>query len=149
MPIPWIIVAALICLGFFFGRQRELAHLHQIQLRESDLGYFPATTGLMLPGQVQMDRPSLVTGSVVISVDYFKRIVATLKMLTGGRIHTYETLLERARREAVLRMKQDAINQGADGIINVRIETSRLANGRGDDGVAGVEVLAFGTAVRT
>ena len=60
-----------------------------------------------------------------------------------------ETLrLERARREAVLRMKAEAEARGHDTIINVRIETSPLASGgSGNRGVAGVEILAFGTAV--
>ena len=35
-----------------------------------------------------------------------------------------------------------------DAIFNVLLETSRLANSRGDGkGIAGVELLAFGTAV--
>ena len=39
--------------------------------------------------------------------------------------------------------------QGYDAIFNVRLETSRLANSRGNgEGTAGVEMLAFGTAVK-
>jgi uncharacterized protein YbjQ (UPF0145 family) len=55
----------------------------------------------------------------------------------------------RGRREAVIRMKQAAKARGADAVINVRIETTRMANGRGDKQTAGIEVLAYGTAVRT
>jgi hypothetical protein len=33
-------------------------------------------------------------------------------------------------------------------LINVRLETSRMANSRGNEGAAGVEVLAFGTALK-
>ena len=92
---------------------------------------------------------TLVTGSVVISLDYFKRVIAGLRALVGGRVKTYEPLLERARREAVLRMTEAARRQGYDAIFNARLETSRLANSRGDgNGTAGVEMLAFGTAVK-
>jgi uncharacterized protein YbjQ (UPF0145 family) len=57
--------------------------------------------------------------------------------------------LERARREAILRMTEEAQQQGFDAIFNVRLETSRLANARRDGkGVAGVEMLAYGTAVK-
>jgi uncharacterized protein YbjQ (UPF0145 family) len=91
----------------------------------------------------------MVTGSIVISLDYFKRVIAGLKGLVGGRITTYEPLLERARREALLRMIESAKAQGYDAVINVRLETSRLANSRGDGkGTAGVEMLAFGTAIK-
>ncbi|MGB5331529.1 MAG: heavy metal-binding domain-containing protein, partial [Woeseiaceae bacterium] len=62
---------------------------------------------------------------------------------------TYEPLLERARREALLRMTESAREQGYDAIFNVRLETSRLANATRDGkGTAGVEMLAFGTAVK-
>jgi uncharacterized protein YbjQ (UPF0145 family) len=46
-------------------------------------------------------------------------------------------------------MTEEAQLQGYDAIFNVRLETSRLANARRDGkGVAGVEMLAFGTAVK-
>jgi uncharacterized protein YbjQ (UPF0145 family) len=45
-------------------------------------------------------------------------------------------------------MKQAAIEQGCHAVINVRMETSRLANGRGGQGTAGVEVLAMGTGLK-
>ena len=83
-----------------------------------------------------------------MSLDYFKRVIAGLRAIIGGRIKTYEPLLERARREALLRMLEEARRAGMDAVINVRLETSRLANSRGDgEGTAGVEMLAFGTAV--
>lgn len=91
----------------------------------------------------------MVSGNVVVSLDYFKRVIAGLRSIIGGRIKTYEPLLDRARREAVLRMTESARSQGFDAIFNVRLETSRLANARRDGaGIAGIEMLAFGTAVK-
>jgi uncharacterized protein YbjQ (UPF0145 family) len=89
---------------------------------------------------------TLVRGSVVISVDYFKRFLARLRMIFGGRIHTYESLLDRARREAILRMQEQARELGASMIFNMRFETSSISKGR-KDAVGTVEVLAYGTAV--
>ena len=75
-------------------------------------------------------------------------MVASLKGLVGGQLKSYEPLMERARREAVLRMKEQAITQGFSAVVNVRLETSRLASAHsGGEGTSGVEVLAFGTAV--
>jgi uncharacterized protein YbjQ (UPF0145 family) len=95
-----------------------------------------------------VERSGLVTGNVVISVDYFKRFLAGLRGIIGGRVKTYETLLDRSRREAVLRLKESAKRDGYKAVVNVRLETSRLASG-GRDGkrTAGVEVLAFGTGL--
>ena len=102
-----------------------------------------------MPADWQAESSDMVAGSVVISLDYFKRVIAGLRGLVGGRITTYEPLLERARREAILRMIEDARSNGFDAIFNVRLETSRLANSTGNGkGTAGVEMLAFGTAVR-
>jgi len=102
-----------------------------------------------MPDDWRVSSSNMVTGSIVISLDYFKRVIAGLRGLIGGRIKTYEPLLERARREALLRMAESAREQGYDAIFNVRLETSRLANARRDGkGTAGVEMLAFGTAVK-
>ena len=92
---------------------------------------------------------SLVTGSTAVSVDYFKRVAATLRNLFGGSVSAYETLLDRARREAVLRMKEEARKLGATLIVNVRIETSSISGAKGNNkSIACVEVLASGTALK-
>ena len=62
----------------------------------------------------------------------------------GGPVKSYETLLDRAKREAVLRLKESC--PGADEIINLRLETLPLAGSQRNQ-VTGVEVLAYGTAI--
>ena len=64
---------------------------------------------------------------MVVSLDYFKRFAAALRIIFGGRIKAFEPLMDRGRREAILRMKQDAVAAGYDAIINVRLATSRIA----------------------
>ncbi len=142
LPLIILIVAYLV------GNAIERKHFRQIIRREKALHGFPVTTMQTLPSDWQVGRVEMVTGNVVVSLDYFKRIIAGLRGLVGGRIKTYEPLLERARREAMLRMIERAKKGGYDAVINVRLETSRLANARGNGkGIAGVEMLAFGTAI--
>jgi uncharacterized protein YbjQ (UPF0145 family) len=69
-------------------------------------------------------------------------------MIFGGRVKAYETLLDRARREALLRLKEGAVERGYHAVVNVRLETCRIANSRNSESVAGLEVLAFGTGVK-
>ena len=138
----------LLGLGFWVGGHRNARHLERLDARERDLRTLPTTNGRIIPGAV-LTQPTLVHGGVVISVDYFKRIAASIASIFGGRLYAYESLMERGRREAVIRMRDAAKAEGADAVINVRIETTRIANGRGDKQVAGIEVLAYGTAVRT
>jgi uncharacterized protein YbjQ (UPF0145 family) len=87
----------------------------------------------------------LVNGNVVISVDYFKRFVAGLRNLVGGRVTPYETLIDRARREAILRMKEEAKACGAKMIVNVKYEMCSIYKGRRNK-IGSVEALAYGTA---
>jgi uncharacterized protein YbjQ (UPF0145 family) len=109
---------------------------------------FPVVSFDTLPPDWNAGSSDLVTGSVVISLDYFKRIIAGLRGIIGGRIKTYEPLLDRARREALLRMTEEAKRRGFHAVINVRLDTSRLANAAGNGrGTAGVEMLATGTAI--
>ena len=97
------------------------------------------------PGKLSLDT-TLVCGNVVISVDYFKTVIAGLRNLVGGNITAYESLLDRARREAILRMQEQAATLGSRMIINMKFETSRVSGDAGR-GLGSVEVLAYGTAL--
>ncbi len=139
----------LVLMGaYFIGSAIEKKHFREIRAREEKMHGFPVVTFKTLPADWRVGTTELVTGSVVVSLDYFKRVIAGLRGLIGGRVKTFEPLLDRARREAVLRMIEDARARGYDAVVNVRLETSRLANARGrGQGTAGVEMLAFGTAI--
>jgi uncharacterized protein YbjQ (UPF0145 family) len=131
--------------GSLIGRR----HLRTLLLLESGSRRVLAVTVEDLPPDWHVESCELVMGNVVISQDYFKRVAAGIKGVFGGNIGVFEPLLERARREALIRMKAVAHARGYDTIINVRLETATMANTRGDGkGTAGVEILAFGTAVR-
>ncbi|WP_300426037.1 YbjQ family protein [Thalassolituus sp.] len=137
---------ALLIIGYLFGKWAEKRHYRSIHEREDSLRDL-----LVLPVRVPEPQhlshdSTLVTGSVVISVDYFKTVAASLRNLFGGRVGAYETLIDRARREATLRMQEDAQLKGAELIYNVKYETSRIGDNAGK-GLGSVEVLAYGTAL--
>ena len=140
-----IIFLILIVLGYVSGKMIESRHYKSIQAREQEFLKLPVVTLKKLDDGMVATNPKLVAGSVVISVDYFKRFLAGLRNLFGGRVTSYESLIDRARREAILRMKEEA--KGADIILNMRIETSSIAKGRKGK-VSSVEALAYGTAVK-
>lgn len=140
-----ILFAALLLLGYFFGRRAEKKHYQSILKREKQMLALPTTAAkTVVHDRREIDHCQLVNGSMVVSVDYFKRILAKLRNFFGGSVRSYETLIDRARREAVLRMKESC--PGADMIINLRLETSSITKGRGRQ-IGSVEVLAYGTAV--
>ena len=93
----------------------------------------------------KFESADLVVGSAVISIDFFKQFVATLRKIFGGTVRSYETLLDRARREAILRMKEMAGD--AVVIVNVRIEAAPIGKKARKGNVSCVEAVAYGTAL--
>ncbi|MCI5159978.1 MAG: hypothetical protein D3906_16445 [Candidatus Electrothrix sp. AUS1_2] len=89
--------------GYVFGKIAEKRHYQSIMEREKQWIHIPTTTGRhVLATDRKVKCVHLATGSVVISVDYFKRLLAGLRNIFGGNVQSYETLVDRARREAVL-----------------------------------------------
>ncbi len=115
-------------------------------MRESQLK-LAAPTSLKTPPARPVAQSFLVSGSVVIASDFYKSLGAQLKTLVGGRLMTLETLVERGRREAILRMREQAAAQGAHIVMNVKIETSTITRSERKASMPSVEVLAYGTAV--
>ena len=139
---------ALLVFAYLVGAWIERRHYRQIRSREARWRSLPAITFRRIPSGWDVLESDLVVGNVVISVDHFKRFLAGLRGIVGGRVKSYESLLDRARREAVLRLKQEAMDRGFHAVVNVRLETSRMANARGKQGTAGLEILAFGTGLK-
>ncbi len=150
MELLSVAITPLMLLGAWIsGTVLQRRHLRTLLVLESGSREVLAVTIEEMPPDWRVASCELVMGNVVISQDYFKRIAATIKGMFGGNIGVYEPMLERARREALMRMKAVAHARGYDTIINVRLETATLASMRGDGkGTAGVEILAFGTAIR-
>ncbi len=144
--IDILIVVVLLVLGFTFGTRADRRHYRSIREREAALGEVLVFSARLPPDPGRARDSRLVAGNVVVSVDYFKAFVAGLRGLVGGRVTSYEGLLDRARREAILRMKEDARPLGPCKIFNVKFETSSISRG-GRDALGTVEVLAYGTAV--
>ncbi|NNE57382.1 MAG: YbjQ family protein [Hellea sp.] len=136
----------LLLVGLIFGRINESRHFAILKRDEEMLSDIMTVNLKRVPDDLQQGAV-LVGGNVVVAVDYFKKIVAGLKQLIGGRLKTYETLVERARREAIVRMKKDAREIGANAIYNVRIEFSSIGS-QPRQAFGGVELFAYGTAVK-
>jgi uncharacterized protein YbjQ (UPF0145 family) len=148
LSVRFGIPLVLLVVAYFTGTTLERRHYASIRERELRWRSIPAITFRSIPPGWRATECALLTGSVVISVDYFKRFLSGLRMIFGGRVKAYETLLDRARREALLRLKEGAVERGYHAVVNVRLETCRIANSRNSESVAGLEVLAFGTGVK-
>ena len=147
--IQIVVFLVLLAIGVFAGRANERKHYRELQAAEDDLRDIVVGNdgrGALEAGA--FGRATLVVGSVVIAEDYFKRVAASLKSLIGGSLRSYETLLERGRREAIVRMKREARRLGAKHVVNVRLETASLSEDfSGRRPLFSAEFIAYGTAL--
>jgi len=141
-----VVFLVLLVLGYVFGRIAEKRHFKSIIERERAYLHLKTFSTKRIPVFKQPVEGVLVGGNVVVSIDYFKRVAAGLRAIFGGRVSAYESLLDRARREAVLRMKEDAIAKGAKAVFNLKLETSSISKGQKNQ-VGSVEVYAYGTGL--
>ncbi len=138
---------SLLLIGYFTGSAFEKSHYKSIEKRETELHDLPCRSDHTL--YQPATEGTLVVGLVVVSHDFFKKFLAGLRNLFGGRVTVYESLLDRARREAILRMKSEARAFNAREIINLRIETRSIPkSSRQKNSVGAIEVIAYGTAIK-
>jgi len=153
LPMVIVIIAILfytapiwMLLGtWIIGKTAEKRHYRSIRQREAAWVHIPALTGKNVPDLPSAYDSQLVVGSVVVSVDHFKRWLSKFRMIFGGEMKSYASVIDRGRREAILRMKEACPD--ADMFLNCRLETSTVSNGQGK-AVGCAEVLAYGTAVK-
>lgn len=146
LVVPVVFTLGLILLGFFVGARREKKHDAELLRREQEIrDRFVISELKVLPDWATSG--ALVTGSAVIASDYFKTFAAQLRALVGGEVRSFQSLMQRARREALLRAVDDARMRGGVGIANVRFETSTISAAGSRSGMVAVEILCFGTAL--
>ena len=139
----------LLVIGYSTGKFFETTHYTKIRQREKRLQSIPIIASRWQDTIESDEMGCLFDGSVVISSDYFKAFISKLRLILGGRMREFEPLLDRARREAILRMKEKAVFWGAKRIINLRIECSSVyGRGGGQQYLPIVEVLAYGTGIK-
>jgi len=137
-----LLFAVFLGCGFVFGQMAEKKHYKSIIKRELQTNDLPVIAS-KYPPESDPYHQQLIAGSVVIASDYFKSFTAGLINIFGGHVTPYESLLDRGRREAILRMKREAQMLNADYVFNIKLETTRIATGR----LGAIEVLAYGTAM--
>jgi len=145
--IDLVIFIIILVSTYFIGTTIiEKKHYHTIKERERKFLRLPVVTAKRIVDEnKKIQSAHLVAGNVVVSIDYFKRFLGGLRNIFGGEVRSYEPVIDRARREAILRMKEQAPH--ADIIINMRIERSNIGGSGKKNSIGCSEVLAYGTAI--
>ncbi len=137
------VVLPVIC--GIIGTITEKRHYESIHAREKATAHVPVVPTPLSDDSVRIASAHMVSASMVVAPDSFRRFLANVRNFFGGRLRSYESLLDRARREAILRMKEQA--PGANAIVNLRMETSRIGGMQKKKGIIAIEVLVYGTAL--
>ena len=123
------------------SRERELSAKEEYfrpRIRQNNLKHFPAGSG----------SPVLVSGCAVIANNYFVSFASSFKHLLGGEMKGYTRLCSAARRLALVRMLEEAERAGANAVYNIRFETATIVSANNQKQSGGVELIAYGTAVK-
>lgn len=144
--------AFVLFVGWLVGHLSETKHERSLALREEALKDIETTDLRNPPGYNGAEGPcALVSGEAVVASDTFKTWVFGLKNIVGGESKTFTRLFDRARREALLRMKERARELGCDAVCNVRFDSADIggnAAGAKKKGSNMAVALVSGTAWR-
>ncbi len=103
---------------------------------------FLIVTTPTIPGYRIRKVLGVVTGLVPRTRGFLGKFIAGIQSLMGGEISAFTSELEKARIEAIERLKRKAKSMGANAIVGLDLETSDLGLQAGV-----VVVSATGTAV--
>ena len=131
-------------LGWLLATWFERRHFRSIEEREISLQRIVVNTSKRIES-CESDGTTLLIGSVVVAHDYFRTLIIFFRNIIGGNIKPYERLVQRGRREALIRLKEEADLRGIDKVINVRFTTNSVS-GRF---LHAIEMVAYGTGVKT
>ena len=144
-----LIVISLLIICYFTGKTVEKLHFKDIKKREILLIKKPYLSfSKKILDKKEIKQIELVSSSVVIGCDYFRAFLANLRNIFGGHVSTFESLMDRGRREALLRVREKALQLGANIIVNMKVETVMLDYFAGDKKGPKVCVTAYGTAIK-
>ncbi len=138
-------------IAFLLGSLSERRHLRNLEEREKKCKGFKVTdTKIFHSISLDSPTPKLFIGEVTVASDYYKRFAGGLKNLFGGEIKSYSILMQRAQREAVLRIIESARGEGYNAICNLRIENADIGgNAEYKKASVMVSIIAYATAYKT
>ena len=93
---------------------------------------------------------TLLHVSICVGPSIGQMFLMWVKGIFGGRLQSYDAVLDYGRREVLLRLKKQADSLDCTSIQNIRIETSVIsfAKNGNENKRSSVEFLAFATGLR-
>ena len=152
--LPVILFTVMPTFGsWVFGNWHQGKILDRLASEEkalNDSGAGNPINNLSKPSQTgDIESSMLVMSSISVGPSWWQMLTGGWKNFFGGKIQSYDKMLGYGRRKVLHDMRVQAINQGFDEIINVRVETAMITKKSSrDDRTAAYEFIAYGTAIK-
>ncbi len=150
--ILWTVVYPLMLIWavLFSGKKLDRQIADTVQREGQTLatrGRDPLTT---IDGGYRTDITScgIVWVGVVFGPSHWHLLIGFLNNLIGGSIDIFQKVISAGRAEAMQRLRESAVANGWDDVINVRIDTSDMAPQGAQRSIKAVEIFAYGTGVK-
>jgi len=134
-----LVIAAV---GWTVAWMLERRHLKKLAAREAEVAHITALPTPHFDDPGTQDTDFLIS-SAAYCHDFFRSFVIFIRRMFGGHVSAYQRLLDRARREAMVRLKEEAAVRGVTTIYAVRLEENNLSRN-----FPRIEVMAYGTAYK-
>ena len=158
ITVGWILIPILVSLLFPFtswalGRWYQNRLMHALLANEKQ-------HGMILQNEQHLSTSSKMTTlsassstllhvSICVGPSMGQIFFMWFKSLFGGRLHSYDVVLDYGRREVLLRLHQQAKAMDCSSMVNIRIETSTVSFAKNNkSSTSSVEFLAFATGIR-
>jgi len=136
----------LVVLGYGIGSWREKNHRQSIYQREATYAHILIVDDDYIT-TADIQQTELISSSVSIALDTFKKFLSSLLTLIGGRLPILESVLDRARREAILRLKEQAHKAWYTVLAHVRRETATILKNPTNP-LWSANIIAYATACK-
>lgn len=152
--IASIIISVMPTLGsWLFGNWHQGKIIDRLASEEkalNDSGAGHPINNLSKPTQsTDVENSTLVMSSISVGPSWWQMMIGGWKNFFGGKIESYDKMLGYGRRKVLHDMRVQALQQGFDEVINVRVETAMITKKSGrDDKTAAYEFIAYGTAIK-
>jgi len=142
--LPWLISGA----GTAVYQPKKKQELLEREQSFAKTGDVLSSLSKPLAGKEVKEYRVLMT-NVVMSPSWIQVLVGGILSLFGGEINVFTKVVDWSRREAQQRLREEVAALGFDEVINLRMETTTLTKTKGGkDKTTGIEVLAYGTAIK-
>ena len=96
----------------------------------------------------EVSDAGIVMAGAVYGPSHWHLLIGYINNLFGGSVDIFQKVISAGRAESMQRLREKAIKEGWDEVINVRIDTAVMSPATYKKGIKAVEVFVYGTGIK-